>query len=166
MAEEAITTAILTVATIIAALVLVNAMYPALYSASGSILSMNDRSADRLKTEMTVLTEWYPSGRPADLGLQVWLKNTGSTTITAADMGKADTFLYIGGGNGTRVPATGATDYWTYTILSGNGDTNWDPGETIQVTVHYAATGLSPGTLRYRLVLPNGVYAEDDFAYA
>ena len=81
MAEEAISTAILTVATIIAALVLVNAMYPSLYSASGSILSMNNRAADRIKTDLTVLAEWYPPGHAADdIALEAWVKNTGSTT--------------------------------------------------------------------------------------
>ena len=73
MAEEAISTAILTVATIIAALVLVNALYPSLYSTSGSILSMNDRTADRIRTDLTVLTEWYdrrpPGGRHRAGGL-------------------------------------------------------------------------------------------------
>jgi flagellar protein FlaG len=166
MADEAISTAILTVATIIAALVLVNAMYPALYSASGSILSMNDRSSDRLKTDITILTEWFPSGLPQDLALQVWVKNTGSTSISASDMGKADAFLYTGNGNGTWLPRSAPPDNWTYTLLSGNGDTTWDPAETIKITVHYNTVGgLSPGTLRFRLVLPNGIYAEDKFAY-
>jgi flagellar protein FlaG len=167
MADEAISTAILTVATIIAALVLVNAMYPALYSASGSILSMNDRSSDRLRTEMTVLTEWCPAGRPDDIGLQVWVKNTGSRAISAADMAEADAFLYTGNGSGTRLPRSAPPDSWSYTILSGNGDATWDPAETIMITVHYDTPGgLSPGTLRFRLVLPNGVYAEDEFAYS
>ena len=166
MADEAISTAILTVATIIAALVLVNAMYPALYSASGSILSMNDRSTERLRTEVTVLTEWFPSGRPQDIGLNVWVKNTGSTAISATDMGKADAFLYTGNGNATRFPKSTPPDSWSYAILSGNGDATWDPAETIQITVHYNTSGgLSPGTMRFRLVLPNGVYAEDEFAY-
>ena len=167
MADEAINTAILTVATIIAALVLVNAMYPALYQASGSILSMNDRSAGRLKTEMTVLTEWYPAGQPDDIGLQVWVKNTGSKAIAAEDLARADAFLYTGNGNGIRLPRSEPPDSWSYTILSGNGDASWDPAETIGITVHHVtAGGLSPGTLRFRLALPNGVYAEDAFAYA
>src|SRR5512142_1038976 len=97
MAEEAISTAILTVATIIAALVLINAMYPSLYSASGSILSMSGRSSDRIRTDLTILTEWYPSAHPADdIALEAWVKNTGSTTIAAEDLGDTDVFLYTG----------------------------------------------------------------------
>ncbi len=105
MAEEAISTAILTVATIIAALVLVNAMYPSLYSASGSILSMNDRTADRIRTDLTVLTEWYPLSHPADdIRLEAWIKNTGSTTITEKDLGNSDVFLDTGNHMSVRIP--------------------------------------------------------------
>jgi flagellar protein FlaG len=163
MAEEAISTAILTVATIIAALVLVNAMYPSLYSASGSILSMNDRSAERIRTDLTVLTEWYPQAHPADdIQLEAWLKNTGSTTITARDMGISDLFLYTGNRTSVRIPNAD----WSYEILNGDGDTGWGPTETIRLTVHFDPADSSSGTWRIRLALPNGVYAEDSFTYA
>jgi flagellar protein FlaG len=164
MADETISTAILAVATIIAAIVLVNAIYPALYGAAGSILSMNDMAADRMMTDIKVLTEWYPGGSPADLGLVAWVKNTGSTTITGAEMNSTDVFLYTGGGTSVRVPSSGAGNNWSYSILGGDGDASWDPGETIQVTVHYV-DGVSPGTLRFRMALHNGVYDEDAFAY-
>jgi flagellar protein FlaG len=163
MAEEAISTAILTVATIIAALVLVNAMYPSLYSASGSILSMNDRAAERIRTDMSVLTEWYPISHPADdIGLQAWVKNTGSTTITAKDMGMSDLFLYTGNRTSVRIPAA----YWSYEIMNDDGDGKWGPTETIGLTVHFNPAGSSPGSWKLRLALPNGIYAEDSFAYA
>jgi archaeal flagellar protein FlaG len=163
MAEEAISTAILTVATIIAALVLVNAMYPSLYSASGSILSMNDRTADRIRTDLTVLTEWYPPSHPADdIRLEAWVKNTGSSTITAKDLEESDLFLYTGNRTSVRI----ANGDWTCELLNGDGDTGWGPGETLHLTVHFDPSGSSSGNWRLRLALPNGVYAEDSFAYA
>jgi flagellar protein FlaG len=163
MAEEAISTAILTVATIIAALVLVNAMYPSLYSASGSMLGMNDRAAERIRTDLTVLTEWYPPAHPADdIRLEAWIKNTGSTTVTAKDMDASDLFLYTGNGKNVRI--TG--DMWDCEILNGDGDANWGPTETVHLTVHFDPAGSSAGNWRIRLALPSGVYAEDSFTYA
>jgi flagellar protein FlaG len=163
MAEEAISTAILTVATIIAALVLVNAMYPSLYSASGSILSMNDRTAERIRTDLTVLTEWYPLSHPADdICLEAWVKNTGSTTITAKDLQESDLFLYTG----NRISVRIAADDWDSELLNGDGDASWGPTETLHLTVHFDPAGSGTGTWRLRLTLPNGVYAEDSFAYA
>ena len=163
MAEEAISTAILTVATIIAALVLVNAMYPSLYSASGSILSMNNRAADRIKTDLTVLAEWYPPGHAADdIALEAWVKNTGSTTVTETDLGHVDLFLYTGNGMSARIPAGD----WTHELLNGDGDANWDPTETMHLTIHYDPSSSSPGAWRLRIALPDGVYAEDSFTYA
>lgn len=164
MADETISTAIMAVATIIAAVVLINAVYPALYGASGSILSMNGIATDRMKTDIKVLTEWYPGGMPQDLGLVAWVKNTGSTTITSADMNNTDLFLYMGSGTSARIPSTGTDNSWSYTILNGDGDSNWDPAETIQVNVHYRDS-ISPGTLRLRMALHNGIYAEDTFSY-
>jgi archaeal flagellar protein FlaG len=163
MAEEAISTAILTVATIIAALVLVNAMYPSLYSASGSILSMNNRAADRIKTDMTVLTEWYPPGHPADnIMLEAWVKNTGSTTVTEADLSQVDLFINTGNGMSARIPA----DDWSHELLNGDGDANWDPTETMHLMISHNPSGSSPGAWKLRIVLPDGIYAEDGFTYA
>jgi flagellar protein FlaG len=163
MAEEAISTAILTVATIIAALVLVNAMYPSLYSATGSFLSMNDRTAERIRTDLTVLTEWYPLSHPADdLRLEAWIKNTGSPTITAKDLVESDLFLYTGNRTSVRIQ----DDKWDYELLNGDGDTSWSPTETIHLLVHFDPAGSSSGNWRLRMSLPNGVYAEDSFAYA
>jgi flagellar protein FlaG len=163
MADEAISTAILTIATIIAALVLVNAMYPSLYSASGSILSMNNRAADRIKTDLTVLTEWYPPGHAADdIALEAWIKNTGSTTVTEKELENTDLFLYTGNHESARIPGLD----WTPLILNGDGDKSWDPGETMHILVHYNPTGSSTGTWKLRMTLPDGVYAEDSFTYA
>jgi flagellar protein FlaG len=161
MAEEAISTAILTVATIIAALVLVNAMYPSLYSATGSFLSMNDRTAERIRTDLTVLTEWYPPHPADDLSLEAWIKNTGSTTITEKDLNESDLFLYTGNRTSVRIP----DDKWDYNILNGDEDKRWGPTETIHLTVHFDLAGSSSGNWRLRMSLPNGIYAEDSFAY-
>jgi flagellar protein FlaG len=163
MAEQAISTAILTVATIIAALVLVNALYPSLYSISGAILSMNDRAADRIRTDLSVLTEWYDPAHPADnIALEAWVKNTGSTIITADELADTDVFLYTGNQMTVRIPR----DDWAGEILNGNGDADWGPSETIHVTVRYDPAGSSPGTWKFRMVLPDGVGAEDSFVYA
>jgi|AGTN01.1.fsa_nt_gi hypothetical protein len=163
MAEQAISTAILTVATIIAALVLVSALYPSLYSASGSILSMNDRASDRIMTDMTVLTEWYSTSHPAgDIALEAWVKNTGVTTITTGDLSNTDVFLYTGNHTTARIPRAD----WSWEILNGNGDAGWDQSETLHVTVHYDPTGNSPGAWKFMIVLPNGVSTEDSFTYA
>jgi archaeal flagellar protein FlaG len=163
MADQAISTAILTVATIIAALVLVNALYPSLYSTSGSILSMNNRAADRIRTDLTVLTEWYDPAHPAnDIGLEAWVKNIGSTTVTTDDMANIDLFLYTGNHTAVRIP--GAS--WSYELLNGDGDSDWDPSETIHVLVHYDPGSSSPGVWKLRMVLPDGVGAEDSFTYA
>lgn len=164
MAEETISTAILTVATIIAAVVLLNAIYPALYSASGSILSMNSVTVDRMKTDVKVLTEYPGTDVDGHFNLVVWVKNTGETVIAESDLGLTDVYLYPGNGVATRISQSGGSRNWTYTILGGDGDQNWDPVETLQVTIDYGSS-LPSGTARFRIALDNGVYAEDTFSW-
>ena len=164
MAEETISTAILTVATIIAAVVLLNAIYPALYSASGSILSMNSVTVDRMKTDLKVLTEYPGTDAEGHFSLVVWVKNTGDTVIKESDLGLTDIYLYPGNGVSTRISRSGDTRYWDYVILGGDGDRDWDPVETLQVTIDYGSP-LPAGTAKFRIVLDNGVYAEDTFSW-
>ena len=164
MAEETISTAILTVATIIAAVVLLNAIYPALYSASGSIMSMNSATADRMKTDVKVLTEYPGTDDDGHFHLVVWVKNTGGTTIKASSMDLADVYLYTGNGVTTRISQTGGARNWHYSLLSGDGDSDWDPTETLEVTLDYGDS-LPAGTARFRLALDNGVFAEDTFSW-
>lgn len=164
MAEETISTAILTVATIIAAVVLLNAIYPALYSASGSILSMNSVTVDRMQTDMNVLTEYPSTEGGGNFVLVAWVKNTGNTVIKQSDLGLADAYLYTGNGVAVRISQAGGAKHWEYSLLGGNGDANWDPGETLQATVHYGSS-LPSGTMKFRLALANGVYAEDAFSW-
>ena len=163
MAEETISTAILTVATIIAAVVLLTAIYPSLYAVSGSILSMDSVATDRIRTDMTVLAE-YPSSVDGNFVLVAWIKNTGSTTIDQASLGQSDVYLYTGSGKTTLISRSGGNPSWTYAILNGNGGPDWDPGETLQVTITYG-NSLSPGTMKFRLALDNGVYTEDTFSW-
>lgn len=164
MAEETISTAILTVATIIAAVVLLNAIYPSLYSASGSILSMDSATVDRMNTDLKVLTEFPSADSDGHFQVTAWVKNTGSTSIRHSDLDLTDVYLYPGSGVATRFSLAGGAPNWQYGILSGDGDSDWDPGETLQVTLHYGSA-LPSGTARLRLALYNGVFAEDTFSW-
>lgn len=163
MAEETISTAILTVATIIATVVLLNAIYPSLYSASGSILSMSNAASDRIKTDLRVLTEYPGADSNGHFVLVAWVKNTGSSTIGAASLKNMDLYLYTGGGMASRISQSDSAPGWSYIILNGDGNMDWNPGETLQVTLNYGSP-LPKGTMKFRLALDNGVFTEDTFS--
>lgn len=164
MAEETISTAILTVATIIAAIVLLNAIYPTLYTATGSILSMNGVATDRIKTDMKVITEYPRADVNGYFALTTWVKNTGSSTITAAEMGESDMYLYPGGGVSVRIPPGSTGKSWYSNVKGGDGDADWDPGETLEIELNYGEA-LTPGVMKLRIALHNGIYAEDTFSW-
>jgi flagellar protein FlaG len=161
MAQNVISTAILIIAAVIAVVVLINAMFPAVYDMSGSVTSISASSNDRMKTDARIICE---SIDPVDQeALHVYVKNTGRLGIAAQDLSLTDVYF----GNGTYMskarPTGHARPAWEHSILGGNGDSSWDPGETLDVLVQADDYDFSADTQKVKIVLHNGISCEDEF---
>lgn len=143
MSSEAFTTAMFLIAAIIAAGVLINAIFPVIYTLAGTISSSSHTVDERLSNDVKIVTT-YASGYEA----KIWLKNVGTARISPSDIGKADVFLGAPG-NFTRLglvvpPSEPGTNQWTYEILEDTQKNNyWDPGETLYIRAH---SDRIPGT--------------------
>jgi flagellar protein FlaG len=158
MAQETISTAILIIAGIIATVALVNAVYPSLFTATGSVGSVSDTASDRVKTDIRISM----SSLQNESSLYVWVKNTGSTEIPAGRLDYTD--VYFGdAGSMARAETAGAASFrWSYVLDDTDGDGNWGPGETLQVLVSETGSShLTPGTHIVKLVLYNSASVED-----
>jgi flagellar protein FlaG len=154
MAQNVISTAILIIAAVIAAVALINGVFPTIYQMSGSMQTVSDASNDRMRTEIKII---YESANQTDNSMNVYLKNSGDQKVTAAHIGQSD--VYYGTGDAmercSSDGSSGAT--WAWSIDGGNGDSTWDPGETLNIWLKTVNHDFNVPGQRVKIVLYNGV---------
>ncbi|HUH79485.1 MAG TPA: flagellin [Methanoregula sp.] len=158
MSSDTFTTAMFLITAVLAAGVLINAVFPVVYQMAGTFQSATHASDVRLRTDVTIITT-FSSGSPSLSG-QVWLKNIGSQPIAKAELNSSDVFFGpVGSFHRLDMPADLGNGYWTYSLSDINGNGYWDPGETLEIDAYPPAGGPAPsGTLVYfQFVLPTGV---------
>jgi len=158
MAQDAMTTAILIIAAIISVVVLVNAIYPALFMTTGSISSTSDMASDRMKSDIRVVM----ANSPNSTALQVWVKNIGSNRVPASRINYTDVYYGDKGSMERASPNPSSGLWWSYTLDDSNGDGHWDSGETLEMTIYDpGSTGFTAGDHQIKLVLYNAAGFED-----
>jgi flagellar protein FlaG len=168
MSSETITTALFLISAVIAAGVLINAVYPVVYNMAGTFSSSTHESDVRMRTDFKIIsTVAYTSGTAT-----IWMKNIGSEQIAYDEIKRSDVFCGEVG-KFDRIAYTDDSlgdETWTATFLNDdkydlNGNGMWDPGETIKISVK---TGLIPttagGKVYFQFALPTGVWRSTEFA--
>lgn len=168
---------LLTIAGVLTAAAVFNAVYPAVTRSSGAVTAASARVDDRLKTGVEIIHvvgEKNASGSFEDTNgngkfdFFVWVKNTGITTIDVVD--QSDLFLGPQG-NFTRIPHENDVESSVYPRWSDsleNNDTEWAPKSTLKMTVTYDSPPDSmpiAGTYDVKVIMPNGISDEDFFSF-
>lgn len=154
MVQDTIGSAILIIAVVIATVVVLDAVYPAMFNAAGQVKTTTGDADSLSKTSVTIVSCSFAP----DYGrLDVWLKNSGKEDIASP----ADIMVYYGNETG------GLTSYAVTAselLTADPQDATWDPGETYQVSIGNGAAGAlphDPGVHRVKVVvLPGGVTSE------
>ncbi|MHC1610408.1 MAG: hypothetical protein ACXQTW_02210 [Candidatus Methanospirareceae archaeon] len=161
MSETAITTAIITIACVICACMLINAIYPAMHRATSSVVSTSEELGERIKTSVNIIAESNESTYE-----YVWVKNTGASQIAPSEIERSDIF-FGETGNFHRFsydPDLAPAPCWNYSIENdNNGNGRWDSGETVKITIN-SSSEIAPGDYYFKIVLYNGVSDEDTFS--
>lgn len=152
--EKAITTALLVIASVVAAVALMNAVYPAVTRGSGALLESSGIVAERVRTDIEIV---FVAGNTSTNQVTLWVKNVGSETVLGIE--KSDLFLKTPT-EIKRIPYNSGTERWTYALE--DGATNWQKAVTLKVTVDL--TSLGTGLYEVRLIVPNGASAEKQFS--
>ena len=154
--EKTITTALLVIASIVAAVALINALIPAAGKGSGALVAANEVAANRIKTDVEIV---FATGNTGDSKIIFWAKNVGSNTIQPIE--ESDIFLTTPT-TIQRIPygAPSGTPYWDYVIE--DGASAWTQAATVKVTLNMVsvATGLHQVTI----TVYNAVSTEKDFS--
>ena len=169
--QVVVSTAILLIATIIAASVFTAAALSELYTFQSTFKQVGSKNQAYYETSVTIIGEakGSPSGE-----IEVWVKNTGTTSFTISASGDPqywDVFITFPSGTYTRFPySSSCTSQSTspcfgVTLLNtGNNTTTWETGDTILLSI-FTQVSLSSGSYQVNLSLSNGATAQDNFSF-
>ena len=142
----------LTIAAIVAIVAVVNAVLPSVSRTSGALISASGAVEDRIASQIEIV---HATGQDADPEAEIWIKNTGASTVDAID--RVDVF-FGPDGDFQRIAAgadsTCTAPCWYYEIENALA---WEPTATLHITVK-DDTDLASGTTYYiKIVTPNGI---------
>lgn len=161
MSAETFTTAMFLITAVIAAGVLVNAVFPVVYNMAGTFSSATHESDQRLRTDFKIVT-YTATVVPSQA--KVWMKNVGSSRIPIADFtNRSDVFCGKVGEFNRLTWAPSGSDTWTEQRYEINNNEYWDPGETILVIANTDIPPQDQGMVYFQFTLPSGVYRTVEF---
>ena len=153
--EKTITTALLIIASVVAATALMNAVIPAANKLSGALLLANADAADRIRTDIEIV---HASGNATTNKITVWVKNVGSKDIVPVK--SSDIFvttpsdvLRLGYVDGC------SSECWDFSIEGGGSD--WIKTVTVKFTI---STSVVAGVYNVKVSVVNAVSATEDFS--
>jgi archaellum component FlaG (FlaF/FlaG flagellin family) len=149
--EKAITTIIITIASIVAITVVVNAMLPTIQRTGSAVVGSASAVDDRLRSEIEII---HATGQPGTTTAYAWVKNVGIASIPAIE--RTDVFFGVNG-NFARIPYGGpgcAAPCWEYTVENAS---NWEPTATVRINLYLTNSIASGVTYYLKVVIANGV---------
>lgn len=157
MSSETFTTALFLITAVIAAGVLINAIFPVVYQMSGTFSSSTHNADLRIRTDIAITTYWASSSTtPASI--KVWIKNVGTNKISNAELKKSDVYSGVVTNFDRLLWTDGASaeSQWDFNV---NGDANadWGIGDTLEIIAYPTHPASAGGDVYFQFVLPNGV---------
>ena len=167
---------LLTIAGVISAIAIINAVYPAITRSTGALSSASSTVDERIRTNVETIhavgelnasstPEWVDTNSNSLFDFFVWVKNVGDVRISSV----IETDVFMGQvGDVERVPhENDASGYprWSYVI---ENDTEWAIGSTVKLTISFddgCPACIKPtGTYFIKVITPNGVATEHYFS--
>jgi len=153
--QGVISTALLLIASVIAATALINAVLPAANKSSGALLAANSAAADRIKTDIEIV---HASGNDTSDKITLWVKNIGTKNI--APISASDVILTTPS-DVLRLPYVSgcSSECWDYLVEDSGSD--WKQSVTVKFTL---STSVTTGVYTITLSVVNAVSAVKDFS--
>ena len=153
--QGVISTALLLIASVIAATALINAVLPAANKSSGALLSANSAAADRIKTDIEIV---HASGNDTSNKITLWVKNIGTKNIVPIS---ASDVILTTPSDVLRLPYVSgcSSECWDYSIEGSGSD--WKQSVTVKFTL---LTSVTTGVYTITLSVVNAVSAVKDFS--
>jgi len=166
MSAETITTALFLITAVVASAVLINAIYPVVYTAAGSFSATTHEADTRIRTDFKIIATYASNSA---VTAQVWMKNTGSEGISRNEIEKSDVFCgaTTSFDHLTYDPSLSVDKTWNvdfnYPEYDLNNNQVWDTGETVKITARTAKIPASGGKVYFQFAVPSGVWRTTEF---
>jgi flagellar protein FlaG len=175
MSAETFVNALFLITAVVAAGILITAVFPIVWNMAGTFSAASHDSDTRIRTDFKIVTTYanhnpvVPDPPGAGGVAKIWLKNIGSNRVGKSDIENGDVFIGLEGdfarasfiGYNTLPTSPYSNPQWTY-VLS---DTNnyWDIGETMEIDACSPKFIDKELTVYFQFVLPNGVWRSTEF---
>ena len=156
--SQAITTSLLIIASIVAAMALINTVIPAMGRSASALATANSTTADRIRTDIEII---HATGDDSGDVITVWVKNVGTKEIIPIN--DSDIILttpttvasltYVSG------CSSGSAPCWDYALEGGASD--WSRAVTVRFTLE---TPVTTGVYTIIISSPNAASATKDFS--
>ena len=153
MGSSVVSEGIILIAVVIAAATISQVFLSSIGGLQQGSIALNEKLSDKMKTEIAILKAVNTSSTK----VKVWIKNVGSSTMPLGSV-KGGDILFGELGNFEYLTYNESGSGWDYAIL-GSTDSNWQPSETIEITVT-SASAFVKGDYYFSFTTYNGVNEE------
>lgn len=153
MASSTVSDGIVLIAVVIAAATISQVFLSSIGGLQRGSVVMSEKLSDKMETEIAILKAVNTSSTT----VKVWIKNVGRS-IMPLDSVKAGDVLFGEYGDFDYLTFNETGAGWDYNIL-GSTDSNWQPSETIEVTVT-SASDFAKGDYYFSYTTHNGINEE------
>ena len=162
MSSDTFTTALFLITAVIAAGVLISAIFPVVYQMAGTFTSAGHASDQRLRTDFKIVLAVANNSHYA----RVWMKNTGSEQIPVSEIRRSDVICGNSGDFNRMSLSTSDTltdGQWLYILSDLNVNNYWDPGETVEINALTNKLDTLGSPNYFQFTLPDGIWRSDQF---
>ena len=155
--EKVVATTLMIIASVVAAMALINAVLPALGNSSSALTTANKKAAERIKTDIDVV---HATGDTSGT-ITVWVKNVGDQVIRSVKDSDVIISKPSGAGGVKRLSYVSgcSSECWDFTLEDSASD--WSTAVTVKFTL---TTSVTSGSYSISVAAPNGVTAAKDFS--
>lgn len=167
MSADTFVSALFIITAVVAAGILINAVYPIVWTSASTFSSSAHDTDTRMRTDFKVVTTYASSSGSGGVA-KVWLKNIGSTRISTSEIDSGDVFIGLEG-NFDRATLNKAlwppnvNKEWNYRLSDDNTNSLWDTGETLEIDAASSLFISSGQPVYFQFVLPSGVFRSSSF---
>jgi len=170
MSAETFVNALFLITAVVAAGILITAVFPIIWNMAGTFSTASHESDTRMRTDFKIVTTYANNTGIGGGWAKIWMKNIGTSRIGVAEIKQSDIFIgIVGNFNRATLDISNwepvIDNTWNYQLSDDNNNGYWDSGETLEIIAVSSQFTPPPAdqSVYFQFVLPNGVWRSSEF---